>query len=190
MNTNELLKDLALLAARAGLGASIAAHGAQKMFGAFEGPGLDGAGGYFETLGFKPGKQYAQMAAASEMGAGALIALGAGGPAGPAILTSTMLVAAESTHRKNGFFAQNQGVELNVMYVLAALLLANTGNGKFSVDRATGLDRKLGPAVGWLALAGGVAGAYWMLSRRTTQAQAPQQIRVEKGSTQAAPSEV
>ena len=188
MKTDGVLRDVALLSARLGLGASIAAHGAQKMFGMFGGPGLQGAGGYFESLGFKPGTTYARTASATEIAAGALIAFGAGGPIGPALLLSTMIVAAETVHRKNGYFAAKQGVELNTMYALGALLLANTGNGSISIDGLTGLDRKLGATAGWVALAGGVAGAMMMLGRRTIAPAAPNQIRVETGSTEPAPA--
>lgn len=186
MKTDETLKDVGLLLGRAALGASIAAHGAQKLFGAFGGPGLQKAGAGFEALGFRPGADYARIAALTELTAGVLLVLGAGGPAGPAMVASSMGVAAESTHRKNGYFAQQQGIELNVMYALGALLLANTGNGRFSVDGLLGLDRKLGATAGWLAMGIAAGAAYTVLSRRTPRAEEPPQIRVETGTTEPA----
>lgn len=186
MKTDEALKDAGLLVGRAALGASIAAHGAQKLFGAFGGPGLQKAGAGFEALGFRPGTDYARMAALTELSAGVLLILGAGGPAGPAMLASAMGVAGESTHRKNGYFAQQQGIELNVMYALGALLLANTGNGRYSIDGLLGLDRKLGATAGWLAMGIAAGAAYAVLSRRTVPEAQPPQIRVETGSTEPA----
>jgi putative oxidoreductase len=76
--------DLGLLAARLAFGLSFAAHGAQKAFGWFGGPGPQGAAGFMESLGFKPGSTYASAASYNEIGSGLLIALGLGGPLGPA----------------------------------------------------------------------------------------------------------
>ena len=162
-----MMNDLALLVARVTLGASIASHGAQKAFGWFEGPGPQNAGAYFETLGFKPGAQYAAAASYNEIAAGALIALGAGGPLGPAGVLATMLVAAQSVHAKNGFFAAKGGIELNVVYSAAALALASTGYGAISLDRALRLDEKLRhPILTTLAIAGGLAAAWTILAQR------------------------
>src|SRR6266576_739366 len=48
--------DLGLLSARIVLGLLMAGHGAQKLFGWFGGYGLAGTSGFFENLGFKPGR--------------------------------------------------------------------------------------------------------------------------------------
>ena len=74
--------QLGLLASRLAVGLSYAAHGAQKAFGWFEGPGPEGAAGYMESLGFKPGKQYATVASDGEIAAGLMMALGLGGRRG------------------------------------------------------------------------------------------------------------
>jgi putative oxidoreductase len=157
-----MIHDLGLLAARLALGLSFASHGTQKAFGWFDGPGPERTAGHLESLGFKPGAKYASSASSTEMGAGLAVALGLGGPAGPAGMISTMLVA-QAAHAKNGFFNQNGGYELTVIYSTAALALASSGYGKFSLDHAFGLDTKLRhPALTVLALAGGLA-AGWMI---------------------------
>ena len=184
MIADRILRDVAHLAARITLGGSIAAHGAQKLFGAFGGPGLDGAGKYFESLGFADGKSMARTASLVEISSGALIALGALGPVGPALLTSTMVVAAETVHRPKGYFTSNGGFELNAMYTLGALLLANNGYGNLSIDGLTGLEKRSGPVLGWLAIAGGIAGAAYILSQRTPPKPHEHTIKVERGSTQ------
>jgi putative oxidoreductase len=162
-----MIHDLGLLAARLALGLSFASHGTQKAFGWFEGPGPENAAAFLESLGFKPGKQFANAAAYSEIGAGLAIALGLGGPAGPAGVISSMLVAQASVHAKNGFFAQKGGVELGVIYGAAALSLASTGYGKLSLDHAFGLDEDFRhPALTLLAIAGGVAAGYMILGQR------------------------
>ncbi len=96
-----------------------------------------------ESLGFKPGETYAALASYGEVVSGLLIALGAGGPVGPAMLLSNMLVAQTTVHAKNGFFASKNGVEVGVLYASGALALASTGYGSVSLDRALGLDQKL-----------------------------------------------
>ena len=47
--------DAGLLIARMVFGLLMAAHGSQKLFGWFGGYGLAGTGGFFESLGFRPG---------------------------------------------------------------------------------------------------------------------------------------
>lgn len=161
-----MIHDLGLLAARVALGLSFASHGTQKAFGWFEGAGPEAAAGILESLGFKPGAKYASSAASTEMAAGLAVALGLGGPAGPAGMISTMLVA-QSAHAKNGFFNQKGGIELPVIYATAALALASTGYGKLSLDHAFGLDEKLRhPALTTLAIAGGLAAGWLILGQR------------------------
>ncbi len=164
-----MIDDLGLLASRLAIGLSYASHGAQKAFGWFEGPGLEGAAGFMESLGLKPGEKYATTASYGELAAGTLIALGLGGPIGPAVLISGMIVAQTTVHAKNGFYAGKGGIELGVIYSAAALAYASTGYGDLSLDRALGLHRKLRhPAFTTLALAGAVAAAYAVLGQRDT----------------------
>ena len=121
----------------------MAAHGAQKALGLFDGPGPEKAAGLMHSLGFKPGKTYATLAAWNEIGSGIAVVIGAGGPLGPAAMLSNMVVAAASVHLKNGFFAQKGGVELSVLYSAAALTFAASGYGRWSADSILGLDEKL-----------------------------------------------
>jgi putative oxidoreductase len=161
------MHDLGLLAARLALGLGLASHGAQKAYGWFDGPGPEGAAGVMASLGLKPGETYATAASYNEIASGLLIALGLGGPLGPAGAISTMVVAAETVHKKNGFFAGKGGVEVNVLYSASALALASAGYGALSLDNLFGLDHKLHhPVVTTLALAGGVAAAYAILAQR------------------------
>lgn len=161
------MHDLGLLAARLAIGLGMASHGSQKAFGWFDGPGPQGAAGFMESLGFKPGAQYAQAASYNEMASGALIALGLGGPLGPAALMANMLVAQTTVHAKNGFFAAKNGIELGVVYSAGALALASSGYGAFSLDHALGLDRKLRhPVLTTVAIAGALAAGWALLGRR------------------------
>jgi putative oxidoreductase len=161
-----IMHDFGLLVSRLALGSGIAAHGAQKAFGAFDGPGPQGAAQFLQSLGFIPGEQYATAAAWTELAGGTMIALGVGGPLGPAALISTMVVAQTSVHAKNGFFAQKNGVELGVVYSAGALALASSGFGRFSLDEALGLAKLREGWLTTLAVAGGVAAALLILAQR------------------------
>src|SRR5713226_8393528 len=96
---------LPLLIVRLVVGLGFAAHGAQKLFGWLGGYGLAGTGGFFESLGFRPGKMFAAAAALSEFVGGWLFTLGFLGPVGPALILAVMLVASISVHLRNGLFA-------------------------------------------------------------------------------------
>ncbi len=116
----------------------MAAHGAQKIFGWFGGHGLNGTGGFFEGLGFRPGVAFAAAAGLSELGGGILLMLGLFTPFGAAAVLGAMLVAL-SVHLKNGFFALVNGIELPFLYAVTALGVALTGAGAFSLDALFGL---------------------------------------------------
>ena|SRR5437870_5770057 len=58
------------------VGVIFIAHGAQKLFGAFGGPGLEGAARYFEQLGFVPGDAWALAVAIVEFIGGAALLVG------------------------------------------------------------------------------------------------------------------
>ncbi len=144
MNTGTL-NDAAMLSAgllvvRVVIGLALAAHGSQKLLGWFGGYGLAGTGGFFETLGFRPGKLFAALVAMGEIGGGLLITLGLLGPLGPAVVVSLMLVAAVTVHMAHGFFANNNGVEVPVLFATAAFGLALTGPGAYSLDTVLGLS--------------------------------------------------
>ena len=104
-----------LLLARLILGVLMVAHGGQKLFGWLGGYGIAGTAGFFEQLGFRPGRLFVVTASLSEVVGGLLLALGLFGPVGPALLLSVMIVAAISVHWKNGLFAGTNGIEGTVL---------------------------------------------------------------------------
>jgi len=162
-----MIHDLGLLTSRAVIGLGMAAHGAQKAFGWFGGPGPQGTANFLGSLGFAPSEKYAMAAAYNEFVSGMLVALGLGGAIGPAGIISGMIVAAMTVHAKNGFFVADNGVELPALYAASALALASSGYGALSLDHALGLDRKLRhPAATALVVAGGVASALAVLAQR------------------------
>jgi putative oxidoreductase len=130
-----MLRDVGLLLARSAVGLSMSAHGAQKAFGWFGGPGPKGAAEFMGSLGFTPPERYGALASYNEIVSGLLCTLGLGGPLGPGIIVAQMIVAQTTVHAKKGYFMQEGGVELGVIYVSAAILLAMSGYGRYSLDR-------------------------------------------------------
>jgi len=157
-----------LFLARLVFGLLMAGHGSQKLFGWFGGYGLNGTGGFFETLGFRPGRFYAAAASLGEIVGGVLLVLGFLGPIGPAIILGVMIVAAVSVHWKNGIFATSNGIELPLLYAAAAVALAFTGPGRFSVDALLGLTGFWTPAFVSAALVIGIVGGVVNLAIRRT----------------------
>jgi putative oxidoreductase len=155
-----------LLLARLVIGVLMVAHGGQKLFGWLGGYGLAGTAGFFEQLGFRPGRLFVITASLSEVASGVLIALGLLGPVGPALLLSVMIVAAVSVHWKNGLFAATTGIEVPLLYATSAVALALTGFGPFSLDAVLGIEHTWTPALKLVALAVGVVGGVVNLQAR------------------------
>ena len=143
--------DLGLLVLRLALGLRIAGHGAQKLFGAFGGHGLNGTGGFFASIGFRPGKPMAFVAGLSEFGAGVLLVLGLLTPLASAAVIGTLLVAG-SVHAGKGLWGQNGGYELPLLYSVMAAALALTGAGAVSLDAVLGLHTSFAYGLGAIVL--------------------------------------
>jgi len=135
-----VVRDLGLTILRGVTGGLMAGHGAQKLFGAFDGPGLKGTAGFMEMLGLTPGHIWGTAAAASEFGGGTLTALGLLHPIGPVGTISAMTMASAKAHWGKPIWANSGGAELPVVYIGAAVALIFTGPGAYSLDNALGIE--------------------------------------------------
>src|ERR1700752_199593 len=125
--------DVGLLILRLVLGVTLAAHGFTKLLG---GGRIPGTARWFESIGMKPGKFHAAVAATTEVSAGLGLAAGLLTPIPAAGFVSLMLVAAWTVHRPNGFFIVKEGWEYNLILAVSAVALAGLGAGRFSLDHA------------------------------------------------------
>jgi putative oxidoreductase len=148
---------LGLTALRATVGAVFVAHGTQKLFGWFNGPGIDGMAQGLESMGIRPGKRNAVIAGVSETAGGAMLATGFLTPVGAAATIGVMDQAVRTVHLSKGFFNTDGGYEFNLALATAAFALADTGPGPWSLDRALGTERS-GALWALAALGAGLAG--------------------------------
>jgi putative oxidoreductase len=157
------------------LGGLMAAHGAQKLFGWFGGPGLAGTESWLESIGLRPARVYAAVTGLAEFGGGALLILGLFTPVGAAAVVGVMFVAIATVHWRNGFFNPAGGYEFNLLIIAAALALAITGPGTISIDHLAGWTLA-GPGWGLAALGASAVAAGSVLALRRP---APTQERGE-----------
>ena len=146
--------DGALLLLRIVVGLTIIAHGVNHA------RTLEGTARWFAKVGFKAAPLQARMSAITELGAGALLVAGFLTPLAAAAIIATMTVAAGSIHRFNGFFIfrKGEGWEYVNMLAWVAFVIAWTGGGEYTVDRALGIDfgNVWSPLIGLAGLAAGV----------------------------------
>ena len=125
----------AALVLRVPVGLTLAAHGAQKLFGWFGGYGLEGTGQWLASIGLGPGYLMALLSGGAEFFGGLALVLGL--LTRPAALVSafTMLVAMFAVHIGNGLFMSNNGYEYALTLFAVTLALAIQGGGRFALDK-------------------------------------------------------
>lgn len=154
--------DVGLLIVRLAIGLTMAAHGYAKIF---RGGRLPGTARWFDSIGMRPGRLHAPLAALTEIGGGIALAAGLLTPLAAAAIVAVMLVAAWTVHRGCGFFIVGNGWEYNFILAISAVGLAVAGAGALSLDAAIGLGA-LGR--GWpgllIVLAAGLGGGIAQLT--------------------------
>jgi putative oxidoreductase len=150
--------DVGLLILRVVVGGLFIGHGTQKLFGWFGGGGLDGTGGWYESLGHRPGRRMAAVAGTAEAGGGLLLVLGLLTPLGSAAILGVMIAATLAVHIDKGLWNANGGFEFPLVMATAALALAMVGPGSISLDEALDLaNGGVAEGLGALVLGGGLA---------------------------------
>ncbi|TFE27886.1 DoxX family protein [Cohnella luojiensis] len=128
------MMEWGILLLRVVIGLLFAGHAMQKLAGWFGGYGLGGTGGFFESIGIKPGRTMALLAGLAELAGGLLIAFGLLTPLGAALIVLTMLIAIVKVHGKNGLWNTQSGYEYNLVLAVVAVAIAMIGPGDYSLD--------------------------------------------------------
>jgi putative oxidoreductase len=162
-------QDLGLLFLRLGVGAILIAHGLQKAFGLWEGPGLDGWGDSLSAMGFKYADILAYVTTFGQIAAGLLLVLGLFTPVAAAgalaYLVTGLLAEAMAAHEEARLaLFLTDGHEYKVFLAGAVAALILTGPGRYGLDAGRGWARRpfVGSFIAFL-LAVGVGVAAWVL---------------------------
>ncbi len=142
-----------LLILRLVAGLTLAAHGTQKLFGWFAGPGLTRLTQGFEKQGFKPAWLWVGLVILGEVGGGVSVALGFLTPLGAAGMFGAMFMATFKSHWKKGFWNRNQGLEFPLLLLTAGVAIGLTGPGSYSLDVLFGIALPEALLFGVLAVA-------------------------------------
>jgi putative oxidoreductase len=143
-HTAPLAADILLVIVRTVLAWVFIYHGARRLFGWFDGPGLDASARYFaNTAGLSPGKLFALLGGLIEFGGGIAIAFGFLTRLAGAGIFVDMMMAIVTVTWANGINATGtkSGYELNLALGVLALVVAFFGAGRFSVDAL--IERRL-----------------------------------------------
>lgn len=162
--------DIGLLLLRFGVGGSVFAHGAQKVFGLWGGPGIGGFAGKLTALGYQQAATLSWATGITELVAGAFVVLGVLTPLSAAAILAIMINAVLLKYT-NGVFvsgpAGGDGVEFSTVLGLGAGCLVFSGPGRVALDNGRAWHRR--PASwGVLSLVIGIAVAVlvYVLLRR------------------------
>lgn len=127
------MASVASLVLRIGLGVMFAAHGLQKVFGMFEGPGIGGFSKMLSGLGFVPPVFWAYVVAFVELIGGLCLILGIFTRIFSLLLCVVMVVAIAIVHLSNGFFMSAGGFEYQFIIICALITLLLLGPGKLAL---------------------------------------------------------
>ena len=136
-------------------------HGYQKFF---KGGKIAGTASWFDSMGMRPGRFHAILAASTELGAGILFALGLVTLLAALAIVALMWVAGATVHWENGFMSAKDGIELNFIYAILAIGVATIGPGEYSLDHALCLIEDLDGVGLLIAAVGGVGAALAQLA--------------------------
>ena len=131
--------DIGLLILRIVVGIIFVGHGSQKLFGWFDGPGMDGTTSMMEKMGMEPPQLWAWLSAMGELFGGLGLALGLLTPIAATALVGSMLVAIIKVHWPNGLWNSDGGYEFPLVMAAAAFSVGLMGPGLLSLDNLLNL---------------------------------------------------
>lgn len=131
--------DGVLLLLRLALGVVMFPHGAQKVLGWFDGPGLAGSMGLLHGMMHIP-IPFVVLAIAAEFLGSLGLMVGLLGRVAAFGIATEMLVAVLMVHMPNGFFMNwtgkqpGEGFEYHLLVIAIAVVIMIRGSGAFSLD--------------------------------------------------------
>lgn len=160
-----------LLILRVVAGLTLAAHGGQKLFGWFGGPGFAKIERGFHARGLRPAWFWVALAIVGELGGGLSLAVGFLTPLGAAGAAGAMVMAI-ATHWKSGFFGARGGYEYPLVLLAMSVAVGIAGAGSYSLDGLFSIALP-GLVFGVLAVAALIVDIVGILMTRSTLAVAP-----------------
>ena len=130
-----LVRPMTELLIRLAAGSFLAVHGYQILFG-----NIEGAGRFFESVGFDNGVFWAWVVGILEFGCGLLLAVGllTRLAAGPIIVF--LAVAIGLYHWPNGFNWESRGTEYPLFWAIVTFHFLVHGGGRWSLDALIGWE--------------------------------------------------
>ena len=157
--------NIAMLVLRVGIGTIFVAHGLQKAFGWWGGPGWQGWKGFIAYLGPKPTVFWASISLIAELGGGIALILGLLVPVAAAGLVAQTIVLSVKVHWPNGFWTSSGGIEFPLAFGVGAFAVQVLGPGTWALDSVLPVDALYEPTVRWvilgMAVAGALVAAFW-----------------------------
>ncbi|ASR34657.1 hypothetical protein BAY61_06300 [Prauserella marina] len=161
--------DFGLLILRVVLGGTMAAHGLQKLFGLFDGPGIGGFASALTGMGYTSQTTLLSwITGIAELGGGVLLVLGLFTPLGAAAIlgVAVNIIYAKFAAGGRFFTGDGAGFEYELFIGLTAFALLFTGSGRAAIDKNTPWRRKPLPyALLGLLLAGAASAVVIVLFR-------------------------
>jgi len=150
--------DLALAALRVVAGGIFAAHGAQKAFGWWGGPGWAGWQAAMQRMGLRPVAWWAALSAGTELLGGLALVVGLLTPLAAGALTAQLVVIIVRAHWPRGFWNRDGGIEFPLTLAAGVVAIMLLGPGGWALDATLPVEAAYEPLIRWgflgLALVG------------------------------------
>lgn len=131
----DVFRPITELLIRLMAGGALAFHGYQILFG-----NLEGAGRFFESVGFENGLMWAWVVGILEFGCGLLLALGLLTRLAAAPIIVFLGVAIVTYHLDNGFNWEERGIEYPLFWAIVVFHFLVQGGGRLSLDALIGRE--------------------------------------------------
>lgn len=158
--------DLGLFILRVTVGVLLTLRGLQKLFGLFNGPGIDGMTATLTEAGFEQARLLAIAGGAVELVGGIMLVVGLATPMAVAGLLGLvgLIIAITMTGSEPVplLGETTRGLEASVLYAAALLALLFTGPGRWALDRKWGWShRPRFSGIIWLVIVAVIVGLVW-----------------------------